>query len=65
MAQTISAQVTGSAGGTITFKDGNTVIGTATVDGSGRASVTWTPATQGQRVIRAEYSVPAPECLVR
>ncbi|MGO4204230.1 Ig-like domain-containing protein [Rhodococcus sp. TAF43] len=56
VAQTISAQVTGSAGGTVTFKDGNTVIGTATVDGSGRASVTWTPATQGQRVIRAEYS---------
>ncbi|WFR74411.1 Ig-like domain-containing protein [Prescottella defluvii] len=42
VAQTISAQVTGSAGGTVTFKDGNTVIGTATVDGSGRASITWT-----------------------
>ncbi|WP_430335110.1 Ig-like domain-containing protein [Rhodococcus sp. ACT016] len=56
VAQTISAQVTGSAGGTVTFKDGNTVIGTATVDSNGRASISWTPAVQGQRVIRAEYS---------
>ncbi|WP_460973224.1 Ig-like domain-containing protein, partial [Prescottella soli] len=56
VAQTISAQVTGGAGGTVTFKDGNTVIGTAAVDGSGRASISWTPAVQGQRVIRAEYS---------
>jgi len=56
VAKTISAQVTGSAGGTVTFKDGDIVIGTAAVDGSGRASVSWTPAVQGQRVIRAEYS---------
>lgn len=56
VAQTISAQVTNGAGGTVTFKDGDTVIGTASVDGSGRASLSWTPATEGQRTIRAEYS---------
>ncbi|MCA1008897.1 Ig-like domain-containing protein [Rhodococcus hoagii] len=56
VAQTISAQVTNGAGGTVTFKDGNTVIGTATVDGNGRASISWTPAVEGQRTVRAEYS---------
>lgn len=55
--QSISAQVTpGNAGGTVTFKDGDTVVGAATVDGSGVATVSWTPAVEGQRVIRAEYS---------
>lgn len=57
VAQTISAQVSpGNAGGTVTFKDGDTVIGTATLDGSGVASLSWTPTVEGQRVIRAEYS---------
>ncbi|MFC9519122.1 Ig-like domain-containing protein [Nocardiaceae bacterium NPDC056970] len=56
VAQTISAQVTNGAGGTVTFKDGNIVIGTATVDGNGRASISWTPAVEGQRTVRAEYS---------
>lgn len=53
----LSAQVTpGNAGGTVTFKDGDTVIGTAPIDANGGASLAWTPATEGQRVIRAEYS---------
>ncbi|MFC8932710.1 Ig-like domain-containing protein [Rhodococcus sp. NPDC057135] len=57
VAQTISAQVSpANAGGTVTFKDGETVIGTATVDSSGKASLSWKPATQGQRVVAAEYS---------
>ncbi|PTR22494.1 Ig-like domain-containing protein [Rhodococcus sp. OK519] len=57
VAQNISAQVTpGNAGGTVTFKDGDTVIGTANLDGNGVASLSWTPAVEGQRVIRAEYS---------
>ena len=57
VAQTISAQISpANAGGTVTFKDGETVIGTATVDSSGKASISWTPATQGQRIVAAEYS---------
>ncbi|WP_027501151.1 Ig-like domain-containing protein [Rhodococcus sp. UNC363MFTsu5.1] len=56
-AQTISAQVTpGDAGGTVTFKDGDIVIGTAQVNAGGQASLSWTPANEGQRVITAEYS---------
>ncbi|WEX02007.1 Ig-like domain-containing protein [Rhodococcus sp. RCBS9] len=57
VAQTISAQISpANAGGTVTFKDGETVIGTATVDSSGKASLSWKPATRGQRVVAAEYS---------
>ncbi|AGT91395.1 Ig-like domain-containing protein [Rhodococcus erythropolis] len=57
VAQTISAQISpANAGGTVTFKDGETVIGTATVDSSGKASLSWKPATQGQRIVSAEYS---------
>ncbi|MGW0172840.1 Ig-like domain-containing protein [Rhodococcus sp. NPDC003322] len=57
VANMLSAQVTpGNAGGTVTFKDGDTVIGTAQVDANGAASLSWTPATAGQRVIKAEYS---------
>ncbi len=57
VAQTISAQISPeNAGGTVTFKDGESVIGTATVDSSGKAGISWTPATQGQRVVAAEYS---------
>ena len=57
VAQTISAQISpANAGGTVTFKDGETVIGTATVDSSGKASISWKPSTQGQRIVAAEYS---------
>ena len=57
VAQTVSAQISpANAGGTVTFKDGESVIGTATVDSSGKASLSWKPATQGQRVVAAEYS---------
>ncbi|NMD59643.1 Ig-like domain-containing protein [Rhodococcus globerulus] len=57
VAQTVSAQINpANAGGTVTFKDGESVIGTATVDSSGKAGISWTPATQGQRVVTAEYS---------
>ncbi|ROZ59776.1 Ig-like domain repeat protein [Rhodococcus sp. WS1] len=57
VAQTISAQISpANAGGTVTFKDGESVIGTATVDSSGKASLSWKPATQGQRIVAAEYS---------
>ncbi|MFC9786603.1 Ig-like domain-containing protein, partial [Rhodococcus sp. NPDC127528] len=57
VAGSVSAQVTpGNAGGTVTFKDGDTVIATADVDATGKATAAWTPANDGQRVITAEYS---------
>ncbi|WP_235870922.1 Ig-like domain-containing protein [Rhodococcus spongiicola] len=57
VAQTITADVTpGDAGGTVTFKDGDTVIGISSVDSSGRATLEWTPAHEGQRNITAQYS---------
>ncbi|AOW92853.1 hypothetical protein BFN03_09680 [Rhodococcus sp. WMMA185] len=57
VAQTITAQVTpGNAGGTVTFKDGNDVIGTSSVDANGVGTVTWVPENDGQREITAEYS---------
>lgn len=56
-ATTVSAKVTpATAGGTVTFKDGDTVIGTAQVGTDGIASTTWTPATAGQRTLAAEFS---------
>ncbi|MBP1159389.1 Ig-like domain-containing protein [Rhodococcus sp. PvR099] len=56
-ATTLTAKVTpANAGGTVTFKDGGTVIGTGTVGADGTATAAWTPATAGQRTITAEYS---------
>ncbi|MFG1785763.1 beta strand repeat-containing protein, partial [Rhodococcus oryzae] len=56
-ATTVTAKVTpANAGGTVTFKDGGTVIGTGQVGADGTATVAWTPATAGQRTITAEYS---------
>lgn len=53
----LSARVSPStAGGTVTFKEGDVVIGSAAIDANGNASLAWMPETAGQRVIRAEYS---------
>lgn len=53
----LSATVTaGMAGGSVTFYDGDTLIGTANVDGNGNATVNWTPTSAGDRVIRAVFS---------
>ncbi|MDI9915225.1 Ig-like domain-containing protein [Rhodococcus sp. IEGM 1379] len=53
----VSAQIDpANAGGTVTFKDGDTVIGTVAVDGSGVARIDWTPSAAGQRTITAEFS---------
>ncbi|MDI9917016.1 Ig-like domain-containing protein [Rhodococcus sp. IEGM 1379] len=46
----------GNAGGNVTFKDGDTVIGTAKVDANGNASLNWTPTVAGQRTVTAEFS---------
>ncbi|MFC9922027.1 Ig-like domain-containing protein, partial [Rhodococcus sp. NPDC127527] len=54
---TLTATITpANAGGTVEFKDGDTVIGTATVDTDGVATQPWTPTTAGARVITATYS---------
>ena len=56
-ATTLTAKVNpANAGGTVTFKDGSTVVGTGQVGADGSATVAWTPATAGQRTITAEYS---------
>ena len=44
------------AGGTVTFKDGDLVIGTAAVNSEGVAQIQWTPSAAGQRTVTAEYS---------
>lgn len=44
------------AGGTVTFKDGDAIIGTAAVGNDGKATSQWSPATDGNRTITAEYS---------
>ncbi|MFE3291345.1 Ig-like domain-containing protein [Rhodococcus sp. NPDC059234] len=43
-------------GGTVTFKDGGSAIGTAQVGTDGTATLRWTPATAGDRSITADYS---------
>ncbi|MFD2394512.1 Ig-like domain-containing protein [Dietzia aerolata] len=48
--------VAGEVGGTVTFYDGSTVIGTAPVQADGTATMPWTPTTDGDRTIRAAYS---------
>ncbi|AQA24332.1 bacterial Ig-like domain family protein [Rhodococcus sp. MTM3W5.2] len=56
-ATTVTAKVTpANAGGTVTFKDSGTVIGTGQVGPDGTATAVWTPTTAGQRTITADYS---------
>lgn len=58
-ATTLTATVTPSGVGTVEFKDGETVIGTATVGPDGTATRAWTPTTAGERTITATYTGPA------
>lgn len=54
---TLTATVsTNAPGGTVTFYDGSTVIGTAPVGAGGVATFEWTPTTDGVRTVRAEFS---------
>ena len=53
LSATVDAGVTG---GSISFYDGSTLIGTAAVDENGQAAVNWTPNTDGDRTVRAVYS---------
>ena len=56
---TFTATVTGSGGtptGTVTFKDGTTTLGAATLNGSGQAAFSTTALTAGSHSITASYS---------
>ena len=54
---TLTARVsTDAPGGTVTFYDGSTIIGTAPVGAGGVATFEWTPTTDGVRTVRAEFS---------
>jgi len=56
-AVTFQATVTPTtATGTVTFMDGQTVLGTQSVDGNGNASLTTSSLTLGTHVIAASYS---------
>ncbi|GAA4486842.1 hypothetical protein GCM10023094_44140 [Rhodococcus olei] len=58
-ATTLKATVTpGSTGGTVEFKEGDTVVGTATLDANGTATLSWTPTAAGDRTITAAYTGP-------
>ncbi|WP_345350303.1 Ig-like domain-containing protein [Rhodococcus olei] len=57
-ATTLTATVTPHGAGTVEFKDGDTVIGTATVGPDGTATQSWTPTTAGDHTITATYSGP-------
>jgi hypothetical protein len=55
----LTARVTGPAGiptGTVTFRDGATVLGTATLDGTGTASLAVAFPTAGPHALTAVYS---------
>uniref|UniRef100_UPI00056A7FF8 Ig-like domain-containing protein n=1 Tax=Rhodococcus sp. UNC363MFTsu5.1 TaxID=1449069 RepID=UPI00056A7FF8 len=45
-----------AAGGTVTFKDGTTVLGTGQIGNDGKATYQWTPTTTGQHTITADFS---------
>jgi hypothetical protein len=58
-AVTFTATVTGPGGtptGTVTFKDGNTTLGTTTLNGSGQAAFSSATLTAGSHSITAAYS---------
>ncbi|RMI27592.1 Ig-like domain-containing protein [Nocardia stercoris] len=56
-ATTLTATVSpANAGGTVSFSDGTTVLGTGTVNASGTATLSWTPTVAGSHSITANYS---------
>ncbi len=46
----------GTPGGTVTFKDGTTTLGTVTLDGSGTATFSTSALTAGSQTITVSYS---------
>lgn len=55
-ATTLTATVApANAGGTVSFSDGTTVLGTGTVDKTGKATFSWTPTSAGSHSITANY----------
>ncbi|AQA24219.1 hypothetical protein BTZ20_3745 [Rhodococcus sp. MTM3W5.2] len=56
-ASTLTATVApAAAGGTIEFKDGDTILGTAPVGANGTATHQWTPSAAGAHTIHATFS---------
>jgi len=53
---TVTPPAAGTPTGTVTFKDGTTVLGTAPVDGTGKATLTTSNLTPGTHSITAVYS---------
>ncbi|WP_027503348.1 Ig-like domain-containing protein [Rhodococcus sp. UNC363MFTsu5.1] len=52
----LKAKITpAAADGTVEFKDGTTVLGTAQVGNDGTATHQWTPTTNGKHTITATY----------
>jgi len=51
-----TVKATGTPGGTVTFFDGATPLGTAALDGSGKATLTTTDLAIGSQAITADYS---------
>ncbi|RMI27627.1 Ig-like domain-containing protein [Nocardia stercoris] len=55
-ATTLTATVApANAGGTVSFSDGTTVLGTGAVDKTGKATFSWTPTVAGSHSITANY----------
>lgn len=54
---TLTATVdAGMVGGTVSFYDGNVLIGTTQVQSDGTATVPWSPENDGERTVRAVFS---------
>jgi ice-binding like protein/Big-like domain-containing protein len=56
LSTTVTSSGAGTPTGTVTFHDGSTVLGTAPLDSSGRATLTTTALTPGRHTITAVYS---------
>ena len=59
-AATLSAQVSPVAAGTVTFRSGSTVLGTATVNGSGLATLNITGLAVGDQTFTADFAPTSP-----
>ena len=57
---TLSAQVSPVAAGSVTFRTGDTALGTASVDAAGRASLPITGLAAGDQTYSAEFTPSAP-----
>jgi hypothetical protein len=56
LSTTVASSGAGIPTGTVTFEDGSTILGTATLDSAGRATFTTTGLTTGRHTLTAVYS---------